>query len=83
MAQGAIVSARTPLEDCRRSRKLDAEYNRTVIANLVSQRDALREALMDIVDIASHRWRALPQGTPEKDRLAKSRAALAIADGAR
>ena len=62
-----------------------AELDETAaqVVTLRSQRDALREALMDIVDIASHRWRALPQGTPEKDRLAKSRAALAIADGAR
>ena len=48
---------------------------------LTAENAALREALMDIVEIASHRWRALPHGTPEKDRLEKARAALAK-DGA-
>ena len=48
---------------------------------LTAENEALREALMDIVEIASHRWRALPHGTPEKDRLEKARAALAK-DGA-
>ena len=78
MAQGAIVSARTPLEDCRRSRKLDAEYNRTVIANLVSQRDAMREALADVTHLA-----ALTSTLGEaSSSVIKARAALALADGA-
>ena len=71
------MAARTPLEDCRRSRKLDAEYNRTVIANLVAQRDALAEALRFCV-------KALEVEAPiYRAHIDEARAALAIVDGAK
>ena len=69
------MAARTPLEDCRRSRKIDAEYNRTVIANLVSQRDAMRDALRYIIEWNDGEWNA-------ETARDKARAALAIVDGA-
>ena len=86
-----MTAARTPVH----SYYVDADFNVcygsqimepleivATIETLTAENEALREALMDIVEIASHRWRALPHGTPEKDRLAKARAALAK-DGAR
>ena len=74
------MTARTPLEDCRRSRKLDAEYNRTVIANLVSQRDAMRDALELI---AGKGWSSLCAASAAEEMHTMAVSALAIADGAR
>ena len=48
------MANRTQLEDCRRSRKLDAEYNRTVISNLSDENAMLREALK--VTISNLKW---------------------------
>ncbi len=47
------MANRTQLEDCRRSRKLDAEYNRTVISNLSAENAMLREALRCVESVYS------------------------------
>jgi len=50
------MANRTQLEDCRRSRKLDAEYNRTVISNLSAENAMLREALDRAVQDIEAGW---------------------------
>ena len=73
------MANRTQLEDCRRSRKLDAEYNRTVISNLSADNAMLRDTLETICNElqvwnsgGDHRSATWPES-----RIKRIRAALA------
>ena len=51
------------------------------IVQAVNAHEELKCALLDLMEICEHRWRALPIDTPEKKRLMQAKQAIGNAEG--